>query len=233
MSSQPSFTSSEGNSNLPNQSIVLPPVPSSKLVIPSFPHDDKENNNQVNRNVLNRSDAAKNETQKPKRSIHLSESSAKRQRNINISSLRSSTSKDTARDVSSIRARIRESSFSTSTSNGSSSSSSESKDHVHKITLTGLRRNNNISGTSTRNRILRYGETVESLFCLFDTYCPEDHRSLCHDIVNGLKMDDVEAWKIALEYASDKFKKGDSKFSSMHASCAHGFSNSKCSFLNH
>ena len=138
--------------------------------------------------------------------------------------------------VSTIRARIRESNkdkqrmFSTSSL---SSSSQPLKKHNHRIALTG-----NTSSSSNfrqhinhqnvkpkriitkRNRILRYGETIDSLFCLNisdridkndEHSCPESHRALCNEIVSGLKMDDAEAWNIALAYASKQFREGDGK----------------------
>mmetsp|Transcript_4835 Transcript_4835/g.10513 ORF Transcript_4835/g.10513 Transcript_4835/m.10513 type:complete len:1058 (-) Transcript_4835:1044-4217(-) len=50
-------------------------------------------------------------------------------------------------------------------------------------------------------RILRFGETVDSLFCLSGT-TTDLHRQLCHDIVNGTLADDAKSWRTVVEVAS-------------------------------
>ena len=55
-------------------------------------------------------------------------------------------------------------------------------------------------------RVLRYGETVESLFCLTE-HTPSDHRRLCHDIVEGPLADDTASWLRVLEAASEQVAK--------------------------
>lgn len=50
-------------------------------------------------------------------------------------------------------------------------------------------------------RILRFGETVDSLFCLTDR-TTDLHRRLCHDIVNGTLADDARSWRTVVEVAS-------------------------------
>eukprot|EP00804_Cyclotella_cryptica_P018295 CCRYP_017650-RA/>CCRYP_017650-RA protein AED:0.03 eAED:0.03 QI:62/1/1/1/0.66/0.42/7/4108/418 len=52
-------------------------------------------------------------------------------------------------------------------------------------------------------RVLRYGETVDSLFCLRDGDCDETarrQRTLCEEICSGEKSGDAAAWREALAY---------------------------------
>ena len=55
-----------------------------------------------------------------------------------------------------------------------------------------------ISYTQTFDRVLRYGETIESLFCLSDD-CEAHHRTLCKEICCGDKSSDAGAWREALK----------------------------------
>jgi len=63
----------------------------------------------------------------------------------------------------------------------------------------------NISYTKSYERVLRYGETVDSLFCLSTTADNnnseggEYHKTLCLSICNGDKSYDVNVWREALE----------------------------------
>lgn len=53
----------------------------------------------------------------------------------------------------------------------------------------------------SKRRVLRYGETVESLFCLAEnTALP--HRTLCRDIAEGPLSDDPSAWLRAVQAAT-------------------------------
>ena len=54
-----------------------------------------------------------------------------------------------------------------------------------------------ISYTQTFDRVLRYGETIESLFCLAED-CEAHHRTLCQEICCGDKSSNVGAWREAL-----------------------------------
>lgn len=58
----------------------------------------------------------------------------------------------------------------------------------------------------SKRRVLRYGETIESLFCLTEHTTP-DHRRLCHDIVEGPLADDAASWLCVLEAASEQVAK--------------------------
>jgi hypothetical protein len=55
----------------------------------------------------------------------------------------------------------------------------------------------------SKRRVLRYGETIESLFCLTEQ-TTSDHRQLCRDIVEGPLADDVTSWLSVVEAASDQ-----------------------------
>lgn len=67
-----------------------------------------------------------------------------------------------------------------------------------------------ISYTQTFDRVLRYGETIESLFCLNDD-CETHHRTLCQEICCGEKSSDVGAWREALKLSiqSSESREGD------------------------
>ncbi|KAL7552391.1 hypothetical protein ACHAWF_015628, partial [Thalassiosira exigua] len=59
-----------------------------------------------------------------------------------------------------------------------------------------------LAGSRRRERVLRYGETAESLFCLGEEGGREDggrHRVLCREICSGDRADDPVAWREALE----------------------------------
>ncbi|KAL7474908.1 hypothetical protein ACHAW6_000851 [Cyclotella cf. meneghiniana] len=56
-------------------------------------------------------------------------------------------------------------------------------------------------------RVLRYGETVESLFFLRDGDCDETsrrHRALCEEICYGEKGGDAAAWREALAFTLER-----------------------------
>ena len=59
---------------------------------------------------------------------------------------------------------------------------------------------------STSERVLRYGETIDSLFCLLGK--KEDgheyHRDLCQEICLGCRGDDAHAWVEALELSLER-----------------------------
>ena len=57
-----------------------------------------------------------------------------------------------------------------------------------------------------KRRVLRYGETIESLFCLTEQ-TTSDHRRLCCDIVEGPLADDVTSWLSVVEAASEQMAK--------------------------
>ena len=54
------------------------------------------------------------------------------------------------------------------------------------------------SKKEVKRRILRYGETVESLFCL-DESSSLEHRRLCNNIVDGLVENEACSWRRAIE----------------------------------
>jgi len=60
-----------------------------------------------------------------------------------------------------------------------------------------------ISYTKSYERVLRYGETMDSLFCLVENNNGhgdnDDHRTLCQEICSGIKSSDANAWREALE----------------------------------
>jgi len=221
------------NENSLHSSFDLPPIPSAlprKLQVHvatnSTSDENKENNPLPHRNVQNSKSNEALKSWQLMKSNHGTRKFLNSQRNHKTSSLSSPSFSssassmllngknkrqflDTERDVSSIRARIQREASSPSLE------SSSSKEAVpKKIALTGTYKHgqNRTSAISSsiRNRILRYGETIDSLFCLAED-CSEEHRNLCNDIVNGIKTEDTEAWKIVLDYASVKFKKGDGK----------------------
>jgi len=74
-----------------------------------------------------------------------------------------------------------------------------------------------ISYTQTFDRVLRYGETIESLFCLNDD-CETHHRTLCQEICCGDKSSDVGAWREALKLSiqSSESREGDVGKSLIH-----------------
>lgn len=90
---------------------------------------------------------------------------------------------------------------SSSIASSTNSSSTQSLIHSHSSSST----------SSSTSRILRYGETLDSLFCLdiIPGSCPVDHRKMCQDIVNGEKADDELSWKIVIEYAIGRVGKNE------------------------
>jgi hypothetical protein len=54
-----------------------------------------------------------------------------------------------------------------------------------------------------KRKVLRYGETLESLFCLAND-TPYEHRRLCQDIADGPLADDAASWRRVLKVASNK-----------------------------
>lgn len=61
-----------------------------------------------------------------------------------------------------------------------------------------------IQQTPNKNRsVLRYGETVESLFCL-STESGEQHRQLCRGIIEGSLAENPSTWRKVLKLASEQ-----------------------------
>lgn len=56
---------------------------------------------------------------------------------------------------------------------------------------------------STHRRVLRYRESMESLFCLTKE-SSDEYRQLCIDIVEGGLADDAATWRRVLELASEQ-----------------------------
>jgi hypothetical protein len=56
---------------------------------------------------------------------------------------------------------------------------------------------------STRRRVLRYRETMESLFCL-TLKCSSEHWQLCREIVDGSLADDASTWRRVLQLALEQ-----------------------------
>lgn len=52
--------------------------------------------------------------------------------------------------------------------------------------------------TKSSDRVLRYGETVDSLFCLQEK-SDFEHRKLCEEICSGEKCDDAATWREAMQ----------------------------------
>ena len=68
-----------------------------------------------------------------------------------------------------------------------------------------------LSSQTTKNeRVLRYGETMDSLFCLntamgHETNDEEErHKTLCQEICSGTKSNNVVAWKEVLELSLER-----------------------------
>ena len=73
-----------------------------------------------------------------------------------------------------------------------------------------------LSSQTTKNeRVLRYGETMDSLFCLNtamgdetndnnDNNDEERHKTLCQEICSGTKSNNVVAWKEVLELSLER-----------------------------
>jgi serine/threonine-protein kinase TTK/MPS1 len=57
-------------------------------------------------------------------------------------------------------------------------------------------------------RVLRYGETMESLFCLSENSSPE-MQQLCLEICDGTLADDTSAWRCVLELAEKERSTSD------------------------
>ena len=75
----------------------------------------------------------------------------------------------------------------------------------------------------SKRRVLRYGETVESLFCLAENSTLQ-HRTLCRDIAEGPLADDPSAWLRVVQAATkevaknaDNKEQGEKLFSCRHS----------------
>ena len=67
-------------------------------------------------------------------------------------------------------------------------------------------------GGGGSDRILRYGETINSLFCFLDNNNENNnnyHWKLCHDICLGSKGNDACSWVEALELSLNRGVGGD------------------------
>lgn len=61
----------------------------------------------------------------------------------------------------------------------------------------------------SKRRVLRYGETIDSLFCLAENTTSQ-HRRLCRDIAEGPLADDPSAWlRVVLAAAEEVAKSAD------------------------
>ena len=72
------------------------------------------------------------------------------------------------------------------------------------------RNTNALQPIIARHRVLRYRETLESLFCL-TSESSEEHRQLCRSIVDGQSVDDAETWLRVLDMACQQEKNANSK----------------------
>jgi tRNA A-37 threonylcarbamoyl transferase component Bud32 len=63
--------------------------------------------------------------------------------------------------------------------------------------------------------VLRYGETVDSLFCL-SSESSEQHRKLCNSIIEGTLADKPSTWRRALQIASEEGKSCNSDLIRLH-----------------
>ena len=83
-----------------------------------------------------------------------------------------------------------------------------------------------LSTTASKpDRILRYGETVDTLFCLDETEDDEAsrrHRKLCESLC-GEKCDDAKAWAEALMYTVSRGRGTSQRLISLHRRVAHRF----------
>jgi hypothetical protein len=59
------------------------------------------------------------------------------------------------------------------------------------------------SSSRLARRVLRYGETMESLFAL-DKECTDEHWKLARSLVDGSAADDANAWLCILHLLADK-----------------------------
>lgn len=59
---------------------------------------------------------------------------------------------------------------------------------------------------SQGRRVLRYGETIESLFVLSQHSSPQ-HQQLCKDIAEGPLADDASSWLVAVQTATEAVAK--------------------------
>jgi len=76
--------------------------------------------------------------------------------------------------------------------------------------------------TKSSDRVLRYGETVDSLFCL-EEKSDYEHRKLCEKICSGEKCDDAATWREAMQMTlgsildhSLEEKEADKKIIALH-----------------
>jgi len=58
----------------------------------------------------------------------------------------------------------------------------------------------------SKRRVLRYGESIDSLFCLSESTTSQ-HRRLCRDIAEGPLADDPSAWLCAIQTATKEVAK--------------------------
>lgn len=70
----------------------------------------------------------------------------------------------------------------------------------------------------SKRRVLRYGETVDSLFCLEEGTTSSQHLQFCRDIAEGPLADKPSAWLRVVQAATNQVAKSDSneKGKSMH-----------------
>ena len=90
------------------------------------------------------------------------------------------------------------------------------------------------SSQYSRGRILRTGETVQSLFCLA-TGTRREHMQLCHQIVDGPLSDDPSAWCCALKVACTQIDSGqtdDNPFTPGHLMRLHRRAKARFSLLD-
>lgn len=86
--------------------------------------------------------------------------------------------------------------------NSSSSHLSLSSSLMEQSPASLPRRNSN----GSKLRVLRYGETIDSLF-LLDNETTAEHHQLCRDIADGRSADDASSWLRAVQAASDQVAK--------------------------
>jgi hypothetical protein len=62
----------------------------------------------------------------------------------------------------------------------------------------------------SKRRVLRYGETIDSLFCLTENTSSQ-HQRLCRDIAEGPLADDPSAWVRVVQAATMEVAKNNEK----------------------
>lgn len=83
----------------------------------------------------------------------------------------------------------------------SSSTAADAKKGSHSFSILPASTRTSSSVLSTRRRVLRYRETMESLFCL-TSKCTSEHWQLCRDIIDGTLVDDALTWSRVLKLAT-------------------------------